>query len=166
VNYDDIPEQTLRGIHARYDRAGHVGPGIKEGYAAVNYTDIPDATLRELYEKADRVGVAVHTGNDRSTYAVNYDDVPDATLRELYEKADRAGTVHTGNRSVYAVNYDDVPDTTLREVSCTELVGTRESSAGAKQQGSRHHFTHMQTNASKNDLEINKEPVPVKENVS
>ncbi len=55
VNWNDIPNPTMRNIHDSLDRIGIV-QGEKQQYQGINWDDIPDPTKRNIYERSDRAG--------------------------------------------------------------------------------------------------------------
>jgi hypothetical protein len=157
VNWDDVPDPTKRNIHDKYDRAGKAVSGNRADYNAVNWDDVPDVTWREIHAEPDRAGNAV-SGNKQDYKAVDFDDVPDPTMREIHP-GERVLNV-TGNKNGYrTIDWDDVPDATMREIHPGGRHG--HSQSYNKNQGSRHKYMVMKTNAGKEALNENRAPTKV-----
>lgn len=113
INYDDVPDITMREIHGSPDRAGHV-TGNRKGINYINWDDVPEATMRDIHNELDRAGHI--TGNRKGIHMVNWDDVPDATMRNIHNMLDRAGNVKGNRKGIHYINWNDVPEATMRNI--------------------------------------------------
>jgi hypothetical protein len=114
VDYDGAtPHVTMREIHQKNDRAGHIGNAEVHKEVAINWNDIPDVTKRNQHNQYDRTG---HVVGEKNQYqAVNYADLPDPTKRDQHQHYDRAGNVAGEKNQYTAINYEDLPDPTKRD---------------------------------------------------
>jgi hypothetical protein len=87
-NFTDIPDLTMRAVHAKTDRAGSSVGNSQFGKAkAQDYNDIPDITMREIHAKADRAGAGMGNKQLSKNYAFDFvNNIPDLTLREMQIK--------------------------------------------------------------------------------
>jgi hypothetical protein len=113
MNYNDVPEPTLRNVHNEYDRAGQTTGSFTKNQTT-NYNDVPDLNLRNVHNQSDRAGQT--TGSFTKNQTINYNDVPDLNLRNVHNQSDRAGQTTGEFAKNKSINYNDVPDLNLRNV--------------------------------------------------
>ncbi len=116
-SYD--PKMTLRAVHNKYDRAGHVGNGEFSKQFLFDYLNaVPEATLRNIHDKYDRAG---QVGNAELSKQFLFDyinAIPEATLRNIHDKYDRAGQVGNSELSKHILFdfINAIPDANMRNI--------------------------------------------------
>ena len=118
-NVNAIPDDTMRNIHDKLDRAGQMGNRqLDKTYVYDTLNIIPDNTKRDIHDKPDRAGQLGNNQLNKNYVYDNINAIPENTKRDIHDKPDRAGQMGNNQLNKHYV-YDDInmiPENTKRDI--------------------------------------------------